>query len=328
MTSSDRLKLAFGAVFTRSWPKLIKDLLSLASGRVVSMLIGFAAFAYLARVLGPKAYGVVEFAIAITAFAAIIIECGVGPICVRELIKHPGRGRELAAQSTLARLLLALLIVPLIGVAATMANLTPTAVTLVWLYAFSLLAVPLNQEWVLQGYGKMTPAAIALPIRAATLAGGIFLLIRGAADLVVVGLIEICAVAAVTAYYVAAQYAWTVPFRFHWSPRETLYLLKEGSLVGLSNGLWAFMIYAPMILLTNLVGSTETGFLGAAQRIAIAMVPLSIVYYFNLYPVMAKTVKTDVKAFQLDFKGLDCGMALKAIQLLQIGVNNSIAGTV
>ncbi len=54
------------------------------SGQAASMLLGFTAFAYLARVLDPEAYGMVEYAIAVAALAAIIIECGAGNIAVRE----------------------------------------------------------------------------------------------------------------------------------------------------------------------------------------------------------------------------------------------------
>ena len=68
-------------------PKLLRDLASLIGGQLFSMLIGFASFTYLARVLDPASYGAMEYAIGLTAFFTVVVECGLGPVGVRHLAR-------------------------------------------------------------------------------------------------------------------------------------------------------------------------------------------------------------------------------------------------
>ncbi len=278
-------------------PKLLQDLLSLLTGQAASMALGFAAFAYLARVLDPEAYGFVEYAIAVAALAAIVIECGAGNIAVRELAKRPEDGPTLATAVPLARLMLAMVVVPLAAVSTYLADLPPAASLLVWLYAFSAAGVAFKQDWVLQGYERMNQAAFAQPIRTGVFAVAVILLIDSDTGLAGIGAIEIASVAAISAFLIWAQYRWTVPFAFKLPFKEALYLIREGAAVGVSNGLWAFMLYTPVIMLTNLVGGAGPAWLGAAQRLMISTVTLSFIYHFNLYPVIARTIGRDRAAW-------------------------------
>ena len=65
---------------------------------MLSKLIGFAAFAYLARVLEPEAYGSLELAVALSVCFAMVIDFGLSPIGAREVARHPSETRRLAAQ--------------------------------------------------------------------------------------------------------------------------------------------------------------------------------------------------------------------------------------
>lgn len=299
MSIIDTARERLAHIMSDRGPKLFRDFVSLVSGQSVSMVIGFLVFAYLARVLDATQYGAVELAISIAAFSAIVIECGAGTIGVRELARTPDRAPDLAAQVPAARLMLALIVVPAVGIAGYFTNHDPELTLLIWIYALSLLAVPFKQEWLLQGYEKMAVAALAQPIRTAIFAGGVFLFVVPGSSILTVGWIELTAVAAVSVYYLIAQYVWTVPYRFGWPPRAALYFLKEGFSVGLANMLWAFMLYAPMFLLVSLATGVGPAWLGAAQRIVISLMTLSFVYHFNLYPVITRTVQHDRKTWGL-----------------------------
>lgn len=298
MLGTGQLKRRAAHLLSDRGPKLLKDLLSLVTGQAASMLLGFATFAYLARVLTPEAYGLVEYAIAVAALAAIVIECGAGNIGVRELARRPKEARELVAAVPVARLLLALIVVPLACLSTLLADLPAEAEVLVWVYAVSTVSVAAKQDWVLQGFERMSQAAFAQPVRTGVLAVCVFLLVGDAADLIYVGAAELVSVAAVSLYLVWAQLRWTVPFRFQLSLREPFYLIWEGAAVGASNALWAFMLYAPVILLTSMVGGAGPAWLGAAQRLVISMVTMSFVYHFNLYPVITRTVLNSPDVWQ------------------------------
>ncbi len=297
MSMIDTARERLAHIMSDRGPKLFRDLVSLTSGQSVSMVIGFLAFAYLARVLDAAQYGAIELAISIAAFSAIVIECGAGTIGVRELARAPERASDLATQVPVARFMLALVVIPVVAAAGYFADQGYEVTLLIWIYALSLLAVPLKQEWLLQGYEKMALAALAQPIRTAIFAAGVFLLMRPGGSILTVGLIELAAVVAVSVYYLTAQYVWAVPFRFGWPPRAAVFFLKEGISVGLSNMLWAFMLYAPMFMLVSLGDGSGAAWLGAAMRIVISLMTLSFIYHFNLYPVITRTVQHDREAW-------------------------------
>ncbi len=279
-------------------PKLVKDLASLASGQLFSMVIGFIAFAYLARVFDPETYGAVEFAIAIAAFFAMVIECGIGTIGVREIAKDHAKAPDLAAQVPAARLALALIVVPLVGLSSYASGQGETVTALVWLFALSLFAAPWRQDWLLQGLELMHQAAFAQAVRMSVFAVGAFLFVHGTGDILTVGWVEIAAVAAATLYFLVVQYVWAVPFRYRFSLAEPWRLIREGAAVGLSNVVWAFKLYAPMYLLVLLVGAADAAWLGASQRIALSILTMSFVYHFNLYPVIARTIEQNPESWQ------------------------------
>ena len=274
-------------------PRLLRDLASLASGQLFSMVVGFVAFAYLARVLDPVSYGAVEYAIGLAVFFAIIVECGLGPIGVREVARDPAQTPGLAAQIPGARVWLALICVPLVGLAGALTTEEPEVSVLVWLFALSIFAIPFKQDWLLQSLERMNLAAAAQPVRMAVFALGAFLLVRNADDLLAVGYVEIAAAAAMALYYVIAQIASGVPLRINLSPLASWRLVREGAAVGLSTMVWAFMQYAPLFLVAWLVGGEERAWLGSSQRIVLALLTFSFVYYFNLYPVIARHLSGD-----------------------------------
>ncbi|WP_171208281.1 MULTISPECIES: oligosaccharide flippase family protein [unclassified Ruegeria] len=298
MPPSDQPTSWLGKFFSRSGPKFLRDLLSLAGGQALSMVVGFITFAYLARQLSPEDYGTIELAISIAAFAAIVIECGVGPIGVKALAVKPADAGVLASQIPVARFIMALFVIPAAFLLSLLANLTPTGQTLLWIYITSLIFAPLKQEWLFQGLEHMNLAALARPIRSLGFAAGVFLLVHPGTSIATVGWIECVTLLLVSVYYIAGQYYLGLPFRTGWPIRESLTFLKTGAAVGLSNMLWAFMLYAPMMLLSVLAEPEQSAWLGAAQRLVISLLVLSFIYHFNLYPAITRSLYNDLAGWE------------------------------
>lgn len=277
----------------------MRDLLSLFGGQSVSMVLGFLAFAFLARTLGPAAYGTLEFTISLAAFAAIVIECGTGTIGVRDLARMPHRKADLATMVIFARFLMAVIVIPVV-LAIGITNIeSPAGRALMVLYAFSLVAAALKQEWLLQGVERMSLAALAQPIRTSVFACGVFLFVDRATDLQIIGWIEIVSVMAVTGYYMLIQSRYVTAPGWGWGLKDVLRLLGDGLSVGLANILWALMSFLPMFLLVTLhPDDAQPAWLGASQRIVLSLLAASFIYHFNLYPVMVRTLEKDRAAWQ------------------------------
>jgi O-antigen/teichoic acid export membrane protein len=272
---------------------MLWDLSSLALGQFLSLLLGFVAFAYLARTLSPENYGLVEYAVGLAGLAAILVEGGMGPIGALGVSRDHTRAPELAGRIPGARLLLAIVVVPLMGLSTALTGLDSNVRTLTWMFAISLLALPLKQDWLLQGLEQMSAVAPAQVVKSGAFALGVILAVRGRADLVRVGLVEVIAAFLSVAYLLAVQRRLSIPIALDVRWSSTWPLIRAGASVGASNFVWPFMLYAPILLVTKIAGSTEAAWMGGVQRIGVALVSFSALYFFNLYPLIVQALVED-----------------------------------
>lgn len=268
----------------------MRDLFALSSGQLLSKVVGFIAFAYLARTLDPQSYGAVEYAVGVAIVFAMIVGCGLGPIGVRELSQSRKDVVLLAATIPAARFVVAILAIPIMGLSAQLAGQSEETVRLVWLFAFSLLAVPFRQDWLLQGHEMMRATAAATVVRMSAFTLGVIALVHGSQDLLRVGLVELASVAIVSVYYLAVQRSRISPFRMRFDIGEIRRLIGQGYSVGFSQMVWAAIQYTPLFLVANLIGGEEIAWFAAPHRIVVSLLAFSWIYHFNLYPAMARRI--------------------------------------
>lgn len=276
--------------------RLVRDLLALYGGELAGKVVGFAAFAYLARVLEPKAYGSVEVAVALSLFFALVIDLGLGPIGAREIARDPAIAKRLAAQIPAARSLLALFAIPLMGISAVAMGQPRQTVYLVWLYALALLAAPWMQRWLFQGLEMMAWISVGQVIRMMAFAMGVVIWVRGPGDLMRVGFVEIGAAAAVALYFLSVQHLRVTPVRIAFDSPALGRLMGEGLPVGLGQIVWALNQYLPTLLVAYLLGREEIAWFGAAHRIVISLATFAWLYHFNLFPAVCQSLAESTEA--------------------------------
>jgi O-antigen/teichoic acid export membrane protein len=268
--------------------KFFRDLAALASGHAVSKILGFFAFAVLARTLDRDDYGAIEYLVGLSVFFATLVECGLGTVGVRCLAHRAGDLPRLAAQIPMARLGLAVICVPLMVLVAMPTVPDPAVRRLVWLFALSLLAVPWRQDWLLQATGRITEASGAHAVRVIVFALLVLITVRGPMDVLFVGWAEIASVTAMSLYCVVVQHARVTSWRM-WAPVQGLSaLVREGALVGLGQLIWTANQYAPLVLAAWLLDGEQTAWFAAANRLIASILTFSYLYYFNLYPGIAR----------------------------------------
>jgi O-antigen/teichoic acid export membrane protein len=272
---------------------LFRDLLALSTGHVASKLVGFAAFAFLARTLGPEGYGVVEYLAGLSLVFVMMVDGGLGVAGVRRVAHDPTALPRLAAQIPLARLGLALIGIPLMLLLAAGAIPGAEARGLMWLFALSLLAIPWRQDWLLQATHRMREVALAQALRMIVFAAVTVTLVRTPADLLAVGWAEMAAVSAMSLYCLAVQQARITPYRWRAPVTGLTALLAEGMTVGLGHLVWAANLYAPLLLVTALAGGAETAWFAAASRVIASLLTFSSLYHFNIYPAVARATPGD-----------------------------------
>lgn len=277
---------------------MVRDFLALSGGEVLSRIAGFAAFAYLARVLAPEAYGAVELAVSLSLLFGFVVDFGIGAIGTREIARDPARATALAAEIPAARLLVSAFAIPAMGLTAIALGQPADTVALVWLFAVGLLAAPWRQQWLLQGLEMMTWVSAANAVRMFVFAGGVVLWVRAPHDLAAVGHVEIASAAVLAGYFIWVQGRKITRVRLSFSPAALKALMGEGMPLGLTQLVWSATQYLPTMLVAAYLGGAVLAWFGAAHRIVMSLWAFSWLYHFNLFPSLARGLGESRAAFQ------------------------------
>src|SRR5581483_11349431 len=109
-TRDVRLRKADAAPAKRrdSKQSLAVNFVLLSAGEMTAKLLTFLSFSYLARALGPRDYGFVEFALAVMVFFSLPADLGLGAYGAREIAREPENAPRLLRAVTGLRMALAL----------------------------------------------------------------------------------------------------------------------------------------------------------------------------------------------------------------------------
>lgn len=273
---------------SRRSPRLWRDLIALAGGQMASKLLGFLAFAYLARTLSPAGYGAVEYAAGLAFIAAMFVDAGLSPIGVRRIARDPGSAEEVSAEVLGVRFVLALVMAGLLAASPLVTAPDPLTARLVALFAASLVAVPWSQMWLFQAVDRIAWTAGVQTVRMAAFLVVVLLLVRDRHAAVWVGLAELVGLALSGACALVLQSRHVAAVRLRFGVRRVVRLLTEGLPLALSNLVTVVTEYAPLLLAVNLLGTGAAAAFAGAHRLYFALTTLSWIYHFNLFPVIVR----------------------------------------
>lgn len=268
--------------------RFFQDFWVLTVGQLASRVMGFLAFAWIARTLDPAAYGAVEYVVGISIFFATLADGGLGVIGTRRAAQKPDDLALLAFQIPLARLLIVLVGLPVMAYMATHVLGTQAPAAIVWLFAASVVAAPFRQQWLFQATERMSFASWGDAIRMGVFGIAVWLLVRDRGDLMQVGYAEVLSVAGVTLYSVLVQHFYVTPVRLRGKMTGFRTLMREGLTVGSTNLVWALNQYLPLFLIAWFLGGEQIAWFAGASRIVVSLIQFSNLYHFNMYPAVAK----------------------------------------
>jgi PST family polysaccharide transporter len=270
--------------------RLAANFLYLSAGELGAKLLTFASFTYLARTLGPVAYGAIEFTLAVMVFFSLPADLGLGAYGAREIARNPAGASRLLREITGLRLLLSLASMLLLGVFIVLVHKSPEQKILLAWYGLSLLGIPYLLQWFFQAHDRMYWVGAASIVRQAVFALLVFGVCRAGFPLFYIGLIECASVFAAAAFCV---YVVTRRMRYPWPGTDIRIVrlmghIREALPIGLSELAWGFMWYFCTVLLGFLSPDRSLGLFGASHRAVMAMHTFVSLYFFNLLPSISR----------------------------------------
>jgi O-antigen/teichoic acid export membrane protein len=261
----------------------------LSGGEIISKICTFAAFAYLARVLGPNKFGYLEFTLAIMVFFTLLVDFGSSPYGAREIAKNNEQAGNIIGNIVALRIFLAVIgYLLLLALVFFLPNKDAHVRRLILIYGLTLFGIPGSLQWVFQGFDKMKWVALGSMVRQLIFVLGVFLLIRHADRFWLVALVECIAVGGYVLYnfYVFRSRIGDL------TPKISLGSLRSSFLnampIGLSELTWATTWYIATILLGVVVGGNMVGWFSAAHRPLMTLHTFVWLYFFNLLPSLSR----------------------------------------
>lgn len=262
--------------------------LTLSGGETFSKLCVMAAFSYMAHMLPPSEYGMVELALSVTMFFVMGVEGGMGLYGARIIAAHHERIPSLVPQVMVLRAIIAAPAFVLMLLAG--ARYRAEGFGLLGITAFAVWFTPLLTQWVFQGLRQMQWVAAGTALRNLTFVAVIFMLIRPGADIRHVGYAEVSGVAALALFNSAVLFGrLRVRLDLHDVMHGTKQVFKDAWFMGLGDFAWACMWYSPALVLgwLGLYGAEEIAWIAAPVRVVVALHTFVFLYFFNLLPNLA-----------------------------------------
>lgn len=272
--------------------------LTLFGGETFSKLCVIAAFVYLARVLTPNDYGIVETALSITVFFVLGVESGMGLYGARVVAAEPERIPQLVAQVMLLRVLLGVPAFALILAVSTHYRFAGLGILAV--NGVAVLLTPFLTQWVFQGLRQMQWVAAGAALRNFVFVALVLALVRPGSDLRLVALAEVCGIAVLALLNALFLYRRLhVRLDWHGLLAGTRRLFGDVWYMGFSDFTWACLWYSPALIVAWLgLGLDQMAWVAVSVRIVMALHTFVWLYFFNILPNLAKELSIGIAGWR------------------------------
>jgi PST family polysaccharide transporter len=301
---------------------LLRNIAALYGVQIATFVLPLITVPFLARTLGPHAWGALAIAQAFGGLVGLLVDYGFDLSGTREVARdrdHPERRAELLAGVLGARLALMA-----VGVAVTLVagQIVPALgdPLLLWAAVAWGAAQALSLMWYFQGLERVTQVAGLDVAAKVAVTAGILLLVRRPADAWLVPALGAGAALVSNAYALWLAHRDTPFYRPTW--RGTRHTLRLGWSMFVFRGSAAFYSTASAFLLGLFVPAQLVGYYAGAERIARAAQGLLTPLHRALYPRFARAAGEGRAALRQQLPG---GLAVMGGAGLLLSVGTVLA---
>lgn len=266
----------------------LRNIVVLTLGDAGSRFIGFFITIYLARVLEPGAFGIVNIGTAVLAYLGLAASPGVQVLETRNIAMVSAAATERVESVLSLRLVLALFLLVLLWVFLPVLFTAQTTRTVVFAYALSLIPLSLFLDWYFQGKELFQIVSGAKLLQSGIYALGAFWLVQSAADVVLTAVAFGLGTAAATGMLLLVFISRNGRLSFRWDPKSWKRILNDGVPVGIAMFLGQNATNLPALVLAYVASTYEVGIYSAAMKLIILALLLDRVLNALLLPAATR----------------------------------------
>jgi enterobacterial common antigen flippase len=275
--------------------RLVRDTAALAIGQVVVRLVGLVSTFYVARALGPTAFGLFSLGLGLALLLSAGAGLGFDDLVVRELARASSAGAALLADALVARLTV-LPIGVLAAVALSVAH-PDRGVMYLALLAYGLLhSYVLLVCAVFRARGRMPLQSLLLGVEVLLIGGCAVLSAWTTSDPAAVALGY--AAAAGAAFALGSSLLRLVGVAARWRGRPATWPSRARAALPFAATTVGLLLYDRLALfgVASIVGQADAGWFGAAHNIVLGLANAPVILMLAAFPGLARTAHADADA--------------------------------
>ncbi|MBE0525080.1 MAG: flippase [Methanosarcinales archaeon] len=272
------------------FPRIIKNIISLASAEIITRILSLVLIIYIARILGDSGFGKYSFAFAFTSLFLLFLDPGIHSLTIRDIARKKDLAGKYMSNILIMKTFLSILAFVLIVFTINIMDYpveTRLAVYIVGIYTIMTSFSQLTRG-VFRAFEKMEYEAILNILeRLIFVSSGLIVLFMG------YGLVEVVSVFLIAGVInILASFA--ITFRKFSSPVFEIdlefwkYLIKEGLPFGLAMIFITIYIKIDTVMLSVMKGDAVVGWYSAAYQIPLAVALISAAFMESIYPTMSR----------------------------------------
>ncbi len=297
----------------------LRNVLAFLLGDAGSRLIGFLVTVYLARVLNPSGFGILNVGLAVLGHLSLLASPGINVLEARNVAASSGVQADRISGVLVTRLLLAAGICT--GTWLVVRFLLPQTPTgdVVLLFVCSLFPMALLLDWFFQGKEQMGPVSISRLLSYALYGLIVLLMVRAEADVLFAPVGFLLGNFAAALFLILVFRRRFGPLALRWQPDLVKSVLSENIPVGGAMFLAQMVVNLPPLIIAAMLGNADVGLFGAAMKIVFLFLLIDRLFNTLFLPVVTRYVATRMS--EVEFL---LSVTLKLIALVMLPV--TVAG--
>lgn len=297
--------------------RIAKNTVWLLLAQIVTTVLGLIYLAYLMRNLGPEGWGIISYALSLTAILSVLLDLGLNTLITREIARDRSVTQKYVGNILIIKLLLSVSLFVITFIAMNFTGYSEEVATVIELILLSIIFTSLSQFCynILQANEIMEYQAIGSMMNSLLMLAGVLFAIHS--NFNVVGFAAIYT----GANLVVLIYSIIVCIIKAGIPHPEIDLsfwkqtLREGFPFGLSGFFGTIYYYIDSVMLYPMQGEAAVGWYNTAYRLFMYVLFIPQILSTTLFPVMSRLSSSSKSSVKLAYEKFFKYMAMLGIPL-------------
>ncbi len=302
---------------------LAKNNLFLLSGQVVSLVLSFFYFVYMAGYLGVKNLGILNTALSLTVLIGLLGDLGLSSLMTREISRNQSLTPKYLGNILLIKVLLSVVTFAVVATVINILGYSEQTMKVIYIITLSTIATNFTQVFnsVFQAFEKFEFQSLGVILNSVLMTIGIIFSVYQKLDLIYFAFIYFIVNAIIFAYscFICLRKFTFPDLKIDWIFWKQI-ILK--SIPFWLNSVFVMIYFkVDMVMLSTMSGDTAVGLYSAAYRLIDALGFIPVILMSTMYPLFSKFHVSSRNSLEFAFKK---SFKLLTIIAIPIGIGTTI----